>query len=667
MRRDLDVRARFCAVRIKEFRLGRWTAICAAVVLLILLATGAARRVATDATARVEASPAGNGPRAGTSLSSTALRARTLLNAGLDSLDTALLALAGTTPTAGDPRAAFRVARRRYKRIEALVTYYAPPVATALNAPVGEEQGDEQTVGKTTAAGFQRLEPTLFPAIDRPAWSASRNELVAMRAAVHALRRTSVLLAPTDVQLLDAARLELGRVSTLGIAGFDATASGDAMAEAAAALDGVRAWLPSDIAGASLVVDQRLADAAAYLRANADFNAFDRFHFITAYISPAFDAIAALRRSLQVPDAALRRTWPASVASIYDARGFDPLSYAPTDAPRPTPALLALGRDLFFDPALSGNGQRACASCHLPERAFTDGRPRARPFGADVTPPTRHTPSLINAGYQPAQFADERAASLEDQIADVLASPSEMRSSLETAVGRLNASAEYRERFARATGARGAGPIAARSVQLALAAYVRSLAGYDSRFDRAVRGDTAQLDPAARRGFNLFMGKAACGTCHFAPLFNGTAPPDFVASEVEVVGVPSRPVVRRATIDADGGRGAFDHLEGHAHAFKTPTVRNAVLTGPYMHNGVYATLDDVLDFYNRGGGAGIGAQVPNQTLASRPLNLSRDERQALVAFLAALVDTTAVTGRPARLPRFDGPAGGADRPVGGTY
>src|SRR5262249_1649842 len=150
-------------------------------------------------------------------------------------------------------------------------------------------------------------------------------------------------------------------------------------------------------------------------------------------------------------------------------------------------------------------------------------------------------------------------------------------------------------------------PIAARSVQLAVAAYVRSLAGYDAPFDRALRGDTAELGAEARRGFNLFMGKGGCGTCHFAPLFNGTAPADFVSSEVEVVGVPGQPTLRGATIDADPGRAAIDHLAGHAHAFKTPTVRNAVLTAPYMHNGVYRTLDDVLAFYDRGGGAGIGA------------------------------------------------------------
>jgi len=160
-----------------------------------------------------------------------------------------------------------------------------------------------------------------------------------------------------------------------------------------------------------------------------------------------------------------------------------------------------------------------------------------------------------------------------------------------------------------------------------------------SRFDRAVRGDSTALTTGERRGFNLFMGKALCGTCHFAPLFGGTTPPDLLEAEPEVIGVPAEAIARRARLDLDPGRSGFDGEPLHQHAFKTPTLRNVALTAPYMHNGVFRTLQEVVDFYDAGGGAGLGLTVPNLTLPADSLHLSRQEKRDLVAFLEALTDT----------------------------
>lgn len=585
------------------------------------------------------------------------------LDASLDSLDQELAGLEHAD--APRRRSAFRAARAAYKRLEGAIEYYSPTTAAALNAPAAEETGDEQTSGKTEPRGFQRLEPAVFLRADERAWRAGRAEIVRMRRAVRGLRGVTGYVAAAPAELKDAARLELGRVSTLGIAGFDAPFSADAILEASAALSGLRELLAAGFPGEAGAAISALDSAAGFLRAHPDFVRFDRLRFVTGYATPAFRAIAALPIPPGAP-VALRRAWPLAVSSIYDARGFDPGAYAPADAPRPTPVLLALGRDLFFDPLLSGNGQRACASCHVPERSFADGRPRALPFAGAGEGATRHTPSLVDAAFAPAYFADERAGTLEDQVAVVLASPNEMRSSVTVATERLGRSAEYRRRFAVAFAGRGAG-ITPRMVQLAIAAYVRSLTAFDSRFDRAARGDTAALDTEERRGFNLFMGKAGCGTCHFAPLFSGTAPPDFTASEVEVIGAPRRPETRGVVVDPDSGRAGVDHLPVHLHAFKTPTVRNAALTGPYMHNGVFPTLDGVLAFYDRGGGAGLGVPIPNQTLSPRRLRLTPGERRAVIAFLRALADTTGLTARPTRLPPLDLPAAGPERPVGGRY
>lgn len=216
------------------------------------------------------------------------------------------------------------------------------------------------------------------------------------------------------------------------------------------------------------------------------------------------------------------------------------------------------------------------------------------------------------------------------------------------AAQRLGTDLAYREAFARAFHHRSDSALTGRAVRMALAAYVRSLSALNSRFDRAARGDSEALTPAERRGFTLFMGKGRCGACHFLPFFNGTMPPDFVISEPEIIGVPERPAARHARLDPDPGRAGVDHEPTHGAAFKVPTLRNIALTAPYMHNGAFATLDQVINLYNRGGGAGIGARVRGQTLPSRPLHLAAAERSDLRAFLGALTDTV-VTGDPEAL------------------
>ena len=161
-----------------------------------------------------------------------------------------------------------------------------------------------------------------------------------------------------------------------------------------------------------------------------------------------------------------------------------------------------------------------------------------------------------------------------------------------------------------------------------------------------VRPQPASLTPEERHGFDLFMGKGGCGTCHFAPLFGGAMPPALVENEPEVIGVPATPRRSHARIDPDSGRFNVRRIAQHLHAFKTPSVRNVALTAPYMHNGVYATLEEVLDFYDAGGGHGIGVVLSHQTLPTDSLHLSRAEKRAIIAFLGTLTDTTATSARP---------------------
>jgi cytochrome c peroxidase len=197
-----------------------------------------------------------------------------------------------------------------------------------------------------------------------------------------------------------------------------------------------------------------------------------------------------------------------------------------------------------------------------------------------------------------------------------------------------------------------------------------------------MRGERDALDPAAKRGFNLFMGKAGCAACHFPPAFNGTVPPLYRESEAEVLGVPAEWPARRPGVPAAAGPGKDsaallpDSDPGRCRvrpaalwrgAFKTPTVRNAALTAPYMHNGALPDLESVVDFYNAGGGRGLGLDVPNQTLPADSLGLSAAERADLIAFLTSLTDDPPTIHHPGPLPRAPGHPEWTARPPGGAY
>ncbi|MDB4874495.1 MAG: cytochrome-c peroxidase [Gemmatimonadetes bacterium] len=548
-----------------------------------------------------------------------------------DSLDAAIVQLGvALGDTTVDVRPAFRLARARYKRLEGVVEFYAPALAAAFNSRRMEVDDDDAPPPSSIAAnGFPALEDLLWPTLIAARRDSARRLVNAMRPSVARVRGLAAAISPTDAQVIELTRLELVRVSTLGVAGFDAPRTGEAMGECAEALAGVRALYAA--AGARWprlgaerrALDSTLAAAIGYLRAHGDFVAFDRLAYLTDFGEPAARALDAVRRAVNAPSISMRRGLRATVASPYAVNAFDPRAYAPATAPPSSDSLVALGRRLFFNPALSGTGKRSCASCHDPSRAFADGLPKAASVDPRGRAVARNTSTLINAALQPAQFADERAVALEDQIIEVLRSPAEMGSSVDAAARAVS------------TAARQMTPLTLRQ---ALAAYLRTLVALDSRFDRAVRGDGTVLSAEERRGFNLFMGKGSCGTCHFAPLFGGTTPPLYVGSDVEVIGTPVSPD-RPAVLDADSGRARIDHRPEHLRAFKVPSLRNVALTAPYMHHGTFSTLDQVVRFYDGGGGRGAGARIANQTLAADSLHLSARERQAIVAFLGALTDT----------------------------
>jgi cytochrome c peroxidase len=255
-----------------------------------------------------------------------------------------------------------------------------------------------------------------------------------------------------------------------------------------------------------------------------------------------------------------------------------------------------LGRQLFFDKRLSRDMTLACASCHEPERAFSDGRAVAR--GINGAEGSRNAPALINRGYGSAFFLDGRAATLEKQALEPILNPREL--------GLTEAELERR------TGLKSADATAA------LASYVRTIRSGDSRFDRYSAGQPRALNQLEKAGLELFRGKAHCSSCHIGP--------NFTDERFHNTGVAWKDGRL-----ADEGRFTISSNEKEHGAFKTPTLREIARTSPYMHDGSLTTLDDVIEFYSNG-----GRQNPYLDSEIRPLNLAAQEKRALIAFLQSL-------------------------------
>ncbi len=300
--------------------------------------------------------------------------------------------------------------------------------------------------------------------------------------------------------------------------------------------------------------------------------------------------------------------------------------FPPLAGEAPTPERAALGRLLFFDPVLSEDGRLACAHCHDPARAFSDGLVTARGKDGRLLP--RNTPTLWNVGFKPRLMWDRRAGSLEEQARIPLLAADEMAADPERLVARLAAIPEYRERFAGTFGA-----VSLSNVTRALAAFERTLVSQRSRYDRFASGERAALAPAERRGLALFRSlNTRCFECHRLPTFD--------APLALGVGVPS----------PDPGVGGVSGEPAERGLFGVPTLRNVARTAPYMHDGSLPTLAAVVDFYRHGGGRTRGVAGERIDSQVRAFSISDAEAAELVAFLGALTDETASPAVPERVP-----------------
>ena len=290
--------------------------------------------------------------------------------------------------------------------------------------------------------------------------------------------------------------------------------------------------------------------------------------------------------------------------------GLDTYMSIPEENPL-TRRKVALGRRLFSDRLLSRDRSLSCASCHDPRRAFTDGRPVSR--GVAGRKGTRNAPTLINRGYGATHFWDGRARSLEEQVVQPIQNPKELDLTLAEVVIRLRDRRSYRRRFQMAFGRQ----VEAQDLALALASYVRTILSGRSRYDRYLSGERKALSVQARKGLQIFRGKGNCTACHLGP--------SLTDEQFHNTGV-----AWHEDRFLDAGRFEVTDKPQHLGAFKTPTLREIDRTAPYMHDGSLRSLEEVIEFYDRGAN-------PNPTLDPeiRPLNLTLDEKAALLAFLRA--------------------------------
>jgi cytochrome c peroxidase len=276
------------------------------------------------------------------------------------------------------------------------------------------------------------------------------------------------------------------------------------------------------------------------------------------------------------------------------------------------PAVIPLGRQLFFDSILSQNRSLACASCHQPQLAFTDGRATAK--GVEGRVGNRNVPPLLNLPATGFFFWDGRETALRRQVLKPIQNQREMALNMTEAIARLQASPHYRSEFMRVFHSQATPATVGRS----LAAYVMSIRSQDSAVDRYQVGDLDALTPAARRGFELFHGKASCAGCHSGP--------DLSDGQFHNTGV--------SWGHGDLGRQSVTGSSDDCGAFRTPKLREVARTAPYMHDGSMKSLDEVLEFYNKGGNPN-----PCMDMRVRQLHLSADDLLDLKAFLESLSGT----------------------------
>ena len=564
----------------------------------------------------------------------------------------------------GAVKTGIKQARLKLKAIDFWLRYLEPVAYKQINGPLPVEWENE--VFEKFEKPYKRLGAGLSLAelyLNNKGSDLQKDSLLQLiRISQNALNTytadsvTSQLKTPDHFFLCN--RLYLLNLAAIYTTGFECPDNGNIIPELKVMMQDVRkiyASFGQSFPGAKLSDDylELYARAMSFVNVQPDdFEQFDHFTFLKDYVNPLFAINQRLIRQYNVISVSFNDyTLNNSCNSIFDKSLYTPQNamgiYSLIEDTAVLSEIRAVGKLLFYDPLLSGNNSRTCVSCHKSKEYFTDTT-MATSFNFDhIHFLPRNTPSLVNVIYNHLLMLDGRHISLQNQAKDVMTNPAEMGGKKEDIMDKILSCKEYKtafRKFLKYTPEEK--EITFDHIASAITYYYKDFSGYYSPFDDAMN-QNRPLSPDARKGFNLFMSKAQCATCHYVPQFNGVPPP-YIGSEFEVIGVPAD--ISYSKLSEDSGRYKINTAYETMNAFRTGNLRNLEYTKPYMHNGVFTTLDQVIDFYDAGGGTGKKLSVPNQSLSTDSLKLTATEKKELLSFLHSLNEAVIFENPPGSLP-----------------
>lgn len=529
-----------------------------------------------------------------------------------------------------DKRGFYLKARMFFKKSEPVLAFIDADNYTFLNQPnlLKVEEEDFTDIKIKESNGFQVIEELLYE--DSVDLETLKRQVVSTSTKFKFLHKNLTLQFLKEHHILWIIRDALNRVALTGITGFDSPVLSNSLEESKIVYTSLKEILSiyeSQFQNKDLYYNwiNQIESSITFL-AEKDFNTFDRYTFIKEH---THKALGIWNQTVTDWNITFPFKQPINydVTNLFEKNTFN-INYFTDQKENPlAEEKVQLGKMLFEDKTLSHNKTISCATCHKQELYFTDGLIKSPGT-------TRNSPTLFYAALQKGFFHDKRTGSLEGQIVDVVNNPNEFHLSLNDLEQRVLENEDYVTTFKKVY----AKEIDNHLIRNAIASYIMSLSPFHSKFDLNMQDKENTLTQNEINGFNLFMGKAKCATCHFAPLFNGLVPVAFKESELELIGVPKTKDTLTAVLDDDLGRYAVYKTEQRKYFFKTPTLRNIEKTAPYMHNGVYTTLEEIVDFYNKGGGVGLGMTLENQTLPFDKLNLTDKEKEDIVLFMKTLTD-----------------------------
>lgn len=532
--------------------------------------------------------------------------------------------------------------RVSFKSVDFLIAYLDPML---YDKKINESpllKAEPKVANKSThePVGFQVLDETLF---EEDIDFNKASKLVATLQEDFKMLKNIIAMQPFyDAIVLHSIRQGLIRSFTLGVTGFDTPGSVNAISD-------LQSFQEALITIASFY--DELDDFINILKQIKfeDYTSFNRYQYLVKVINPSLEILESFRakKGIEKREELISSSeFPvvSTATNLFDENFFNKVAFLSLPTTETDSAKTALGKRLFFDTSLSNSGTLGCVSCHNPKMAYTDQRQFSL-AGDGKNVLSRNSPSINYSVYGDKFFHDLRAHDLKNQIEHVVVSKLEFNTSYEKLVAKLKEDSTYVKEFNDAFGEHG---IRKNTFNNAIKRFVSTLPSHDSQFDKWVLSGTSDIDKNVENGFNIFMGKGQCGTCHFAPTFSGLVPPAYNENESEVLGVLEDNDFKNPVLDDDMGRSKSgvikDMYEFFDNSFKTPTIRNVSHSFPYMHNGSLKTLEEVMEFYQNGGGAGMGIKLDHQTLPFDSLELTEQEVKDIISFMNSLTDDYLLNG-----------------------